>query len=349
MAYTTINKPDEYVNTKIYTGNGSTLALTGLGFQPDWVWIKRRNTVYSHMSFDSLRGVGKSLIPDTTAAEGNQANGLTAFGADGFTLGDFSAGNISGDDYVAWNWKAGTTGSGTTGGSGTGKAYSYSVNTTAGFSIVKYIGNGTNGHTIPHHLGAVPKMVIAKVTIGNTNNWGVYHNSLGNNKALYLDGSSQSTTDTFLNNTTPSSSVVTLGSNMSNQDGKTFIMYSFAEKPGYSKFGTYTGNGNPNGTFVYTGFKPSFFMIKRTDADGDKWRMWDNKRSSFNLVDDSLAANEDSVEYDDVSVSLDFVSNGAKMRMSGGGAGNGYGQTYIFMAFAERPIVATNNIPCTGK
>ena len=346
MAYTTINKSSDFFNTKTYSGTtNSSDALTGIGFQPDLVWLKSRSNAGWHWWTDSVRGVTKTIYSNEVTAEETNADGVTAFGADGFTIGNNSDINGSGKTFTSWNWKAGTTGSGTTGGSGTGKAYSYSVNTTAGFSIVKYIGNGTNGHTIPHHLGAVPKMVIEKVTIGNTNNWGVYHHSMGNTKAMYLDGNSTQTTDSFLNNTTPTSNYVTLGSNMSNQDGKTFIMYSFAEKTGYSKFGIYKGTSSTDGAFIYTGFKPAFFMAKCIDNQ-ESWYIFDNKREGYNVENRDLYADNNSVEGS--ADWLDILSNGIKFRYNSIGL-NGSSNNYIYMAFAEAPLVGSNNVPCTAR
>ena len=189
MAYTTIDDPTAYFQTKLYTGNDSSRAITFDGntnMQPDWCWFKARSEAYNHAAFDSVRGTTKLIRPNQINAEETHSTTLTAFGSNGFSLGGGDAfTNANNVTYASWNWKAGTNGSGTTTGSGTGKAYSYSVNTDAGFSIVKYIGNGTNGHTIPHHLGAVPKILWEKVIIGNTNNWGFYHHSLGNDKAMY--------------------------------------------------------------------------------------------------------------------------------------------------------------------
>jgi|9_EtaG_2_1085328.scaffolds.fasta_scaffold11572_2 hypothetical protein len=344
-----INKPNLYFNTKIYTGNGSAgLSQTGVGFQPDWIWFKNRSQTASHNVMDAVRGSSKTLLTDSTTKEITDTDRLQSFDSDGFTVGANVHENGNGNAMVAWNWKANGTGSSNSDGTITSTA---SASTTAGFSIVRYTATGSNA-TVGHSLGAVPKMIIVKDTADNGgSNWAVYHASLGNTKRLGLNlNEGQSTDSAAWNNTTPTSSVFSIGtSSLVNNVGNATIAYCFAEKKGYSKFGIYTGNGNSNGAFIYLGFKPSFFMLKRTDANGDKWRMWDNKRSPFNLVDDSLAPNEASAEYDDSSVSLDFLSNGVKMRMSGGGAGNGSGESYIYMAFAEEPIVGTNNVAATAK
>jgi len=352
--YTTIDDPSAYFQAKNYSGNGSSNALTFDGnsnMQPDWTWIKQRNGTFNHYAFDSVRGVNKPIHPNLVNAQTSQSDTLMSFNSNGFTLGDDSTnGEINSDSntFASWNWKAGTSGSGTTTGSGTGKAYSYSVNTDAGFSIVEYIGNGTNGHTIPHHLGAVPKILWEKVTVGNTNNWGFYHHKIGNDKAMYMDQAGAATDDSFLNDTTPSSTVVTLGSNMTNQDGKTFVMYSFAEKQGYSKFGSYKGNGNADGTFIYTGFKPAFFMIK--GAFGEPWLMYDNKRLGYNVRNDQLLANATTAEDGSTaSWYIDILSNGVKLRGNDTAINGTNANGYVFMAFAESPFVTSTGIPATAR
>ena len=350
MAYTTINKSTDYFNTKLYSGNGGTQSITGVGFQPDWTWFKQRdNGSYSHMAFDAVRGVTKRIEPDTNATEGNQTNGLTAFGTDGFSIGDFSAGNYSGRNYVAWNWKAGTAVSGNTGGSGTAKTYTGSVNTTSGFSIIKYTGNGTLGHTIPHHLGVAPSMMIIKITAGDTSDWYVYHKSLGNTGIMFLSNTNAvSNSNAYWNSTTPTSSVFTVGDQTgNNSNNNTFIAYCFAEKQGYSKFGSYKGNGNTDGSFIYTGFKPAFIMVKRTDSTGD-WQLMDNKRDPINVMDTNLFPNSNDADTPSSTYNTDFVSNGFKFRGTSG-ARNGSGMSYIYMAFAEAPLVGTNNVPCTAR
>ena len=350
MAYTTIDDPTAYFQTKLYTGNDSSRAITFDGntdMQPDWSWFKARSEAYNHAAFDSVRGVQKLIRPNQINAEETHSTTLTAFGSNGFSLGGGDAfTNADTVTYSSWHWKAGTSGSGTTTGSGTGKAYSYSVNTDAGFSIVKYIGNGTNGHTIPHHLGAVPQILWEKVTVGNTNNWGFYHHKIGNDKAMYMDQAGTATDDSFLNDTTPSSTVVTLGSNMTNQDGKTFIMYSFAEKQGYSKFGSYTGNSNADGTYVHLGFKPAFLIVKRTDASY-RWTMSDNKRIGFNRIIHGLAADSNAAEETGAAYGeFDFTANGFKCRSAEDGMNVG---NIVYMAWAESPFVSSSGVPTTAR
>ena len=351
MAYTTVNKSTENFNTKLYTGTEpSNKAVTGVGFQPDWIWIKQRSGTENHNLTDSVRGVQKTIRSNLSDAEVNRgSNGIQSFDSDGFTAGGGDDINSNGGTFASWNWKAGTTGSGNTGGSGTYKAYSYSVNTTAGFSIVKYIGNGTSGHTIPHHLGSVPKMILLK-NLDNTGGWAwrVYHASLGATKRIFLDVNSAPGTDsTAWNDTAPTSSVFTVGNSTgTNSNNENFIAYCFAEKAGYSKFGSYTGNGNANGTFIYTGFKPAFLIIKKTSAAGG-WYMYDTKRPGYNTTQansDSLLADTNDSEFNS---NIDLVSNGFKIRTSGSGE-NLSGGSFIYMAFGQS-LVGSNNVPCTAR
>ena len=269
MAYTTINKSSEHFNTKLYTGNESTNAITGVGHQPDFVWMKNRDSAYYHGLYDSVRGTGtsKSLYSNANEAEGTNTGNLNlaSFDSDGFTLGATSSTNIinkSSQNHVAWNWKANGAGSANTDGS---ISSTVSANTTSGFSIVSYTGTGADD-TVGHGLGVAPKMIITKAT-GTTNNWGTYHESLGNNDAVFLN-LTNGTNDYagYWNTTTPTSSVFSVGVSPDTNSSATMIAYCFAEKQGFSKFGSYTGNGNANGTFVYTGFKPAFVMMKNAIA-----------------------------------------------------------------------------------
>jgi len=351
MAYTDIDKPSDYFNTKLYTGTGATHNITGVGFQPDWVWIKERNSAVSHHLYDSVRGATKRLESDNTDAETTAGTFLTSFDSDGFTLGSNGGLNGSSDTYVAWNWKAGTSVSGNTGGSGTAKTYTGSVNTDAGFSIIRYIGNSTSGHTIPHHLGTTPALVIAR-TISVAKDWNVYHHkntSAPETDVLVLNTTAATADDLGVwNDTAPTSSVVTLGdSSQLNTNDATCIMYAFAEKTGYSKFGSYVGNGNADGTFVYTGFKPAWVLVKRTDS-AEGWYIFDNKRSDFNLSDDALRANLSNAEISNWGVGFDFLSNGFKARATDASI-NSSGGSYIYMCFAEAPLVGSNNVPCTAR
>jgi len=362
MAYTTINKSTDYFNTVTYAGDGNTTQAITNTFQTDFSWIKHRGTTAAHTLQDAVRGfdLTKKLSSNTTDAENNASGatwenygGVSAVGATSFTVSLGSntpyQTNANGANYVAWNWKAGTTGSGYTTGSGTSKAYSYSVNTTAGFSIIKFEGNGTAGHTIPHHLGVAPKMVIAK-NRDNTGGYGWYvqNTNLGTDKVLYLHSTdAQATNTTAYNSTHASSTVVTLGTNSgTNGNGENIILYCFAEKTGYSKLGSYTGNGSTDGTFVYTGFKPTWVLIKKSSAVED-WAMFDSTRDTYNVQYKLLYGNGNNAEYTGVSARNDFLSNGFKIRTTDNKE-NGSGGTYIYMAFGQS-LVGSNNVPCTAR
>jgi hypothetical protein len=342
MAYTTINKPSEYFNTKLYTGTGATQAITGVGFQPDMVWSKNRNQTYTHQINDAVRGVNKQIATNLTNAQETNTGELTAFDSDGFTVGSGGTLNGNGDGIVSWNWLANGAGVSNTDGDITSTV---SASTTSGFSIVKWTGTGSDG-TIGHGLGVAPKMVIVK-SLANTTAWMVYHASLGNAQEIYLNSSSGSGASTAWNSTTPTYNVISLdggAGNGVNASGD-YIAYVFAEKKGFSKFGSYTGNGSADGTFIYTGFKPALLIRKRTDASND-WYINDNKRAGYNPQNDYLFPN--TTQAESALQRFDFLSNGFKIRTTDGGD-NASGGTYIYMAFAEEPLVGTNNIPATAR
>ena len=351
MAYTDIDKPSDYFVTKLFTGNGSTQSITGLDFQPDWVWFKNRSSTQNHRLFDSVRGAGKNIVSNNTGAEIDAGTGtdgqLRSFTSDGFTVGSDGSVNHNNENIVSWNWKAGTSVSGTTTGSGTGKAYSGSVNTTSGFSIIKYIGNGTAGHSIPHHLGITPEIIIAK-RLSDAGEWYVFSTGMGNTKHMRLNQTgAEDTANTIWNNTSPTSSVFTVGTNVDmNTNNDPVIAYSFNSVQGFSKMGEYTGNGNADGPFIYTGFKPAFVMIKRTVGGTDNWVMYDNKRSPFNEANENLAANASSTT--NTGIKIDMLSNGFKCRVTEGNT-NVSGNTYTYMAFAENPFVASNYNAATAR
>ena len=336
MAYTTINKSTDYFNTKLYTGTGSSQAITGVGFQPDWVWAKRRGSAEGHSLFDAVRGVQKRIVSNDDGTEATNATFLTAFGSDGFTMGGSDAVNGS-DNYVSWNWKANGAGSANTDGS---ISSTVSANTTSGFSIVSYTGTGANA-TVGHGLGTTPSMIIAK-NRSATGNWRVYHKSLGANYLIQLDLTGAALDNTTWNDTAPTSSVFSISSVADvNGSGNNIIAYCFAEKTGFSKFGSWTSNNNANGTFVYTGFAPSFVMLKEHDGT-NQWVMYDNKRPSYNQTSNALFANGTSAEATDLGI--DILSNGYKIRATNNqNTGN-----YIYMAFGQS-LVGTNNIPCTAR
>ena len=343
MAYTTINKPNTHFNTVTYTGNSSTQSITGVNFQPDFTWIKDRigaTAVYSHYLFDGVRGATKYIKSNSNDAEATGATYLTSFDTDGFSLGSYAGVNASGDATVSWNWKAGGTAVSNTDGSITTNA---SVNTTAGFSIVTFTGTGSNA-TIGHGLGVKPDAVFFK-RLDTTGGWASYHSVLGATKYMRLDSTSgeQTATDEF-QNTEPTVDEISIGTDGA-VNGTSMVAYCFADVKGFSKFGSYVGNGNSDGTFVYTGFKPAFVMVKKTSATGS-WRILDNKRNTYNPLDKYLGA--DLSDAEGTYIYSDFLSNGFKHRESGG-ENNASGASYIYLAIAESPIVGTNGVPCTAR
>jgi len=347
MAYTTIDDPELYFQTKLYTGNGGTLAVTGVGFQPDWVWIKNRPDARDHQIYDSIRGVTKVIGSDRNSAEATVANGLTAFGSDGFTVGSDANVNDNGDSHVAWNWEAGGSASSNSDGSITSTV---SANTTSGFSIVKYTGTETAGATVGHGLGVAPDVIIVK-NYAVTKEWNVYHSantSTPQNDYLILNETNATNSNSGRwNNTAPTSSVFTLGEGSeTNGNGNTHIAYCFNEVKGYSKFGSYTGNNSTNGAFIYTGFKPAFFMLKKTNRAED-WVIYDNKRDPINKAERILRPNANTAET--ASFFADILSNGFKLRIASEAKVNGSGDTYIYMAFAESPLVTSTGIPTTAR
>jgi len=351
MAYTTIDDPTIYFNTLLWTGNGvDGRALTGVGFQPDWVWIKDRDDTESHRLTDSVRGATKSLRSNGTNAEATESDGLQSFDSDGFTVGTQGSMNKSnGDKFVGWSWKAGGSASSNSNGDITS---SVSANTTAGFSIVSYTGSGTKGDTVGHGLGVAPKVIMVKSRSLSVA-WLNYHSSLGATDFIQLNNTDATTNSSgnAWNDTQPTSSVFSIGSyNNVNTSGATYIAYCFAEKKGYSKFGSYVGNGNNDGTFIYTGFKPAWFLIK-SSSNAEQWEMVDNKRNTINPLNLLLYPDQSAAEFTGSTgdrLHCDFVSNGVKLRGNASSA-NGSGLTYIYMAFAENPFVTSTGIPTTAR
>jgi len=353
MAYSSIIKPSAFINTKLYTGTGSSNAVTGVGFAPDLLWFKNRNTAINHMWFDSVRGINKYLYGNLTEAEGTSSSILTAIGSDGFTVGANDNVNKSSSPIVAWNWKAGTSFSNSAGANGASIASTGSVNTTSGFSIVKWTGSGANA-TIAHGLGSTPKAILVKNTSG-TGNWKMWQKtfatSSGGNATSSLNLNDQSA---FANTAAVFNSMATINDNVfsvgaegdTNENNSTMIAYCFAEKQGYSKFSSYIGNGNANGTFVYTGFKPAWILVKIVTASNENWMLLDNKRDGFNDTNEQLFPNtNDDEEGND---ELDILSNGFKLRRNNSRM-NGSGGTYIYWAFAENPLVASNFNAATAR
>ena len=342
-----INKPNTHFNPVPYTGNATLgKAITGVNFQPDFVWIKNRGSANGHVLHDVIRGVTKNLETNSNAVE-NTVDPLSSFDSDGFTLNGTGGGiNDNGGTYASWNWKAGGTAVSNTDGSITS---SVSANTTAGFSVVSYTGTGGVPLEVGHGLGVTPKMIIVKNRT-NAYDWAVYHEALGNTGGLFLNTTSAFTTNGDLwNDTSPTSLIFTCSnSTLTNQGSANHIAYCFAEKQGFSKFGSYTGNTSTDGTFVYTGFKPAFLLIKNTSA-AQSWWMWDNKRIGYNGGGNHrLRPDENSTEFADATSKVDLLSNGFKFR-DGDNAYNYSGNTFIYMAFAENPLVGTNGIPATAR
>jgi len=331
----TISNGGKYMQAVTYTGTGATQTIT-VGFQPDLVWIKSRSAATDHKLTDSVRGVTKALISDTTGAETTDTNGVTAFTSTGFTLGSDSVYNTNGATYVAWCWQAGQ---GSTSSNTSGSITStVSVNTTAGFSVVTYTGNATTGATVGHGLGVKPAMVILKTRAGGIEGWPVWQKSLAS-ESYFLRLNETSATYTSLSNrwTAFSSTTITLGNNTeTNGSGYTYVAYCWAEIAGFSKFGSYTANASTDGPFIYTGFRPKYILIKGSVA-GNNWVTLDTSRSTYNQVAAYLLPNVSNAEGT-AGDYIDILSNGFKIRDSGSDVNYSSGATYIYMAFAENPF-----------
>ena len=325
--YTAIDNPELYMQVKLYTGTGSSLSVTLDGdedMQPDMIWIKARNAQENHAVFDAVRGATKYVKPDETAAEVTDTNSLSAFNSDGFTVVSDGKTGTNARTYAAWNWKESAT---------------------AGFDIANFTGNGS-ARTISHSLSAVPKMIITK-NLNTTSSWTVYNHTVGATKYFYLNTNGDLADWVgHWNDTEPTSSVFTVGTDAStNGDGNVIVAYCFADVQGFSKFGSYTGNGNANGTFVPLSFRPAFILTKGTSVVSD-WVLLDNKRNVFNTVTGQLQANKSDAESSTDSV--DFLSNGFKVRNQYDSLGSS-GNTYIYAAFAEAPFVNSNGVPCNAR
>ena len=329
--YTDIDDPSEYFQTKLYTGTNNELVLTFDGnsdIQPNMIWTKNRGRAANHVLSDTVRGIGKGIYPDTTGAEGD-TNYISAIGSDGYTIVATDSVEINRDDdtFVSWNWKESAT---------------------AGMDIVSYTGNAT-ARTISHSLSAVPAWMIIKCRSESGHSWKVYHRSIGATKTLALQNNSTPDDDAnYHGDTEPTSSVFTIGSNGDvNDNGETFIAYLFAEKQGFSKFGSYIGNGQADGTYVHLGFSPAWIMRKKTSGT-ENWTIHDNKRDTHNVTFKRLLANDNGAEYDSASNQVDLLSNGFKCRANNDGGNADDGQ-YIYMAFAEQPFVTSTGVPATAR
>jgi|9_EtaG_2_1085328.scaffolds.fasta_scaffold47518_2 hypothetical protein len=350
MAYSSIVKPGDYFNTVTYSGNSSTNNITGVGFQPDWVWMKRRDQTAWHYLNDAVSGVRETIFSNDSNAQVDKTTGLTAFGTDGFTLGSEGDINENGGTYVSWNWKANGAGSSNTDGNVT---TTVSANTTAGFSIINYTGTGSNSSTMGHGLGTTPAMIMIK-KLDTSSDWRVWHQNLsattGKNLRLNYDNAEDSN-NSFFYSSAPNATTFNPGDGgNTNSNGGTYRAFVFKETTGYSRFGYYMGNGNANGTFIYTGFKPAFYIIKRKDSTGS-WIIKDTKRPGLNQNGTYLVADTNIAEATGSgNLATDEYSNGFKMRGTSS-AINASGGTYIYMAFAEEPLVANvgQSIPATAR
>ena len=344
MAYSTIDKSSSFQNAVLYTGNGSTQSITGVGFQPDFTWIKVRNQAYNHYWFDVPRGAGEYLKCNQTAAETDgSADHLTAWTSDGFNLGDTAGVNENTSTFASWSWKGGTT-SGLSGGTITPSSYSF--NSTSRCGIYKRTGTASAG-TITHGLGGIPRLIITK-NLTSTSNWRMYWAPLGAGNGINLNETAGDYSDANLwNGTVPTSTVYSIGSsNDTNASGDDFVDYVFCDVKGYSKINRYKGNGNANGPIIYTGFKPSFILIKRWNTSGGNWWIWDNKREGYNEVNDNLYADINNAE-DTSGRHVNIFSNGFKIIATDNGV-NGDGNMYLYAAFGQ-PIVGSNGVTATAR
>jgi len=349
MSYTNgLDNPELFFQTVLWTGNGSARSITLDGsenMQPDWVWGKNRGNDDNDYLMDSVRGATKRITTNNNQPEGTSTGLLTSFDSDGFSLGTSAGLNASGVTAVGWCWKA----SGSTASNSNGSITStVSANTTAGFSIGTY--NGTSAdNTVGHGLGVAPDMIIVKCK-STAHDWVVYHSALGNAKILTLNATTAAQSATGWQSTSPTSTVFSIdnAANSLNQSGQSFVFYAFASKKGYSKFGSYTGNGNADGTFVYTGFLPSFVMVKRTDSStAGNWMMYDNKRLGYNGGSRYLIANTIDPETGSSDNLMDFTSNGFKPRSASQNINRS--ASYIYMAFAESPFATSTGVPACAR
>ena len=332
MAYTTINKSTDHFDIRTYAASGAG-SISDVSFQPDFLWFKNRTVVGDHGLMDAVRGVNGIIHSNDANAEvtSNGTTNVTAFTSNGFTYGASSLIDTGSGTPCTWLWKANGTGS----------------TNTSGFSIVKYTGTGANV-TIGHGLGVAPKMIHIK-GLGNANNWLTGGTNISSNWAssLHLNTTAGIDTYNYWQNYAPNTNVFYMTSDGAiNQSGIDYIAYCFSDVQGYSKCGSYTGNANADGTFIYTGFSPAYVMLKRTDTAGERWNIKDNKRDGYNQTDPVLTADSTGAEYNDAQ--MDLLSNGFKIRTSAIST-NASGGTYIYMAIAAAPLVGSNNVPANAR
>ena len=347
MAYTAIDKSELFFNTKLYTGNGGNQTITGVGFKPDWTWFKSRDAGNSHALVDIVTGTNKVLYSDSNSSQ--QSISAQTFNSDGYALvqdGGANSINSNGSTKVGWSWLAGgSQGSSNTNGS-INTTYT-SANTTSGFSISTYTGNGNVGATVGHGLGAVPEMIIVK-RLNGASDWMVYHKNIGNNYRLRLNTTAAEQDNPVWNDTTPTSSLFYMNDNGdANASGGTYVAYCFAPKKGYSKMGIYKGNGNADGPYVDLGFSPAFTLIKRVSGGTESWYINDNKRLGYNPNHYYLLPNDPAAEGSSTSLKIDLLSNGFKIRNTDTSY-NTTGSLYVYMSFASAPFVNSSGIPTTA-
>tara|TARA_R100001129_G_scaffold104617_1_gene71524 strand:- start:4910 stop:5974 length:1065 start_codon:yes stop_codon:yes gene_type:complete len=354
MAFTTINKSSDHFKAIKYTGTGSSNAITGVGHQPDFLWIKTANGAEHHILIDAVRGLDKQMYSSHSSSQDTNAQSVTAVGADGFTVGTNAQTNANSSIFIAQTWKAGG-GAGSSNTDGTINTISTSVNTTAGISISTYTGNATQGATVGHGLGVAPKAIIIK-SYTNSEQWVVGHNEMNSTNAwdyyMHLQSNAaRGQNNNRFGNVYPTNQVFTLGSeDQVNSSSKSYVAYCFAEKKGFSKFGTYKGNGSSDGLFIYTGFKPAWLMTKYAHSGGTgSWLMYNTGLNPTNK--DQFFHHEANTTntWVDNTDRVDFYSNGFKFVDSTNSDSNTSGGYYVYMAFAEAPFVGTNNIPATAR
>ena len=351
MAFSTINKRADYFNPVLYTGNGAYgNGITGVGFQPDLVWIKKRNATADHEVYDAVRGTDKAIESNTNDVERTGVNLLHSFDADGFTVDDHGGINSNTNTFVSWNWKANGAGSANTDGS---VDSTVSVNSTSKFSIVTWTGTGSV-LTVGHGLGVAPTLMLIKKRTSSTGDWIVYHEAIsaGGTKGIELTTGAENTVSGWFNDTVPTSSVFTTGTNGNiGENGADYVAYCFKDVPGYSKFGKYAGNSSTDGPFIYTGFKPELVIYKGSSGTGsaDNWEMHTGATDLYNPMDTNIYPNLANAESAPGSTTdrLDFLANGFKIRTSGSDYNNS-SAVYIYIAFGQ-PIISNSGIMTTAR
>ena len=347
MAYTAVDKSSSAFKAVKYNGTGSSNAITGVGHQPDFLWIKKANGTEHHILIDAIRGLDKQVYSSHNSSQDTNAQSVTAVGADGFTVGINSQTNDSSNIFIAQTWKGANGTASNASGSITSTV---SANTTAGISICTWTGTGSAA-TIGHGLGAVPKTIFIK-NVSTTNDWNVYHELTGNTHRLFLNGAiAREDNASAFNDTSPTSTVFSIGTNTNvNQNGDTIVAYCFAEKRGFSKFGFYKGSGNADGPFIYTGFKPAFVIVKNYE-ETQAWVMWNQGLNPTNQPQFFHHHPNTTDTWVDNTNNIDVLSNGFKIRTSNstGPEINNTQYDHVYWAFAEAPLVGSNNIPCTAR